>query len=118
MSEGVWTVRLSAAAEADYVQILRWTASNFGTVRAQSYAETLSTALKALNAGPAIVGVKRRPEIGNNIHTLHVARNRRKGRHIVMFRVAGGQGADLIDVLRLLPDSMDLQRHLPQSEHG
>lgn len=104
-----WTVRLSAAAEADYRQILRWTVENFGSAQAQSYADTLSSALKALSAGPSIIGVKERPEVGNNIGTLHVARNGRKGRHLVMFRI---QGNEVIDVLRLLHDSMDLERHL------
>lgn len=113
MGGGSWTVRLSAAAEADYRQILRWTFENFGSVQARSYADTLSSALKALNAGPAIIGVKARAEIGNNIHTLHVARNGRKGRHFVMFRVDSIQGVDVIDVLRLLHDSMDLARHCP-----
>jgi toxin ParE1/3/4 len=111
-----WTVRLSSAAEADYQQILRWTVENFGTAQARHYANTLSSALKALSAGPAIIGVKERPEIGNNIRTLHVARNGRKGRHFIMFRLGSIQGRDVIDVLRLLHDSMDLERHLSPAE--
>lgn len=112
-----WRVRLSAAAEADYRQILRRTAENFGSAQARTYADTLSSALKAPSAGPAIIGVKERPEIGNNIRTLHVARDGRKGRHFVMFRVGGIQGNNVIDVLRLLHDNMDLERHLPPTEH-
>jgi toxin ParE1/3/4 len=113
-----WTVRLSAAAEADYRQILHWTAENFGSAQARSYAGTLSSALKALSAGPDIIGVKERPEIGDSIRTLHVARNGRKGRHFVMFRVGSTQGRNVIDVLRLLHDSMDLEQQLPPTEHG
>ena len=116
MAVSSWTVRLSSAAEADYQQILRWTVENFGTAQARHYANTLSSALKALSPGPAIIGVKERPEIGNNIRTLHVARNGRKGRHFIMFRVGSIQGRDVIDVLRLLHDSMDLERHLPPTE--
>ena len=118
MGGGSWTVRLSAAAEADYRQILRWTVKNFGSAQARSYADTLSSALKALSVGPDIIGVKERSEIGNHIHTLHVARNGRKGRHFVMFRVGSIQGGNVIDVLRLLHDSMDLERHLPPAEHS
>ena len=118
MGRDCWTVRLSAAAEADYRQILRWTVENFGSAQARNYADTLSSALKALNAGPAIIGVKERPEIGNNIHTLHVARKGRKGRHFLMFRVGNIQGQNVIDVLRLLHDSMDLKRHLPSAERN
>ena len=116
MAVSSWTVRLSSAAEADYQQILRWTVENFGTAQARHYANTLSSALKALSPGPAIIGVKERPEIGNNIRTLHVARNGRKGRHFIMFRAGSIQGRDVIDVLRLLHDSMDLERHLPPTE--
>ena len=118
MGGNSWTVRLSAAAEADFRQILRWTMENFGSVQARNYADTLSSALKALSAGPAIIGVKERPEIGNDIRTLHVARNGRKGRHFVMFRIGSIEGGDVIDVLRLLHDSMDLERHLPLAEHN
>ena len=109
-----WTVRLSAAAEADYRQILRWTAENFGLPQARIYADTISSALTALSAGPAIVGVKERSEIGTNIWTLHVARNGHRGRHFVMFRVGSLREQNVIDVLRLLHGSMDLERHLPQ----
>lgn len=113
MAENAWAVRLSAAAEADFRQILRWTVGNFGSVQARVYADTLSSALKALCAGPSVIGVKERTEIGGNIWTLHVARNGRKGRHFIMFRVAGAQESKMVDVLRLLHDSMDLERHLP-----
>ena len=71
----------------------------------------------ALSAGPSIIGVKDRPEIGANIRTLHVVRNGRKGRHFVMFRLGSIQGRDIIDVLRLLHASIDLERHLPPAEH-
>jgi toxin ParE1/3/4 len=111
-----WTVRLSGAAEADFRHILRWTADNFGATQARVYAETLSSALQALGASPSILGVKERPEIGPEIRTFHVARNGRKGRHFVMFRIAGTQNSKLIDVLRLLHDSMDLARYLPPND--
>lgn len=116
MGEDFWTVRLSAAAEADYRNILRWTMENFGSDQARVYAGTLSSALKELSAGPAIIGVKERDEIGPDIRTLHVARKGRKGRHFIMFRVSGFHGRNVIDVLRLLHDSMDFKRHLPPAE--
>lgn len=113
MAGEVWTVRLSVAAETDFRQILRWTVDHFGSAQGRIYADTLSTALKALCAGPSILGVKERPEIGCNIWTLHVARNGRKGRHFIMFRITHAQDGKVIDVLRLLHDSMDLERHMP-----
>lgn len=118
MIGAVWTVRLSAVAEADFRQILDWTAENFGSAQARTYADSLSAALQDLAAGPAIIGVKARPEIAADIKTLHVARQGRKGRHFVMFRVVSVDGQNFIDVLRLLHDSMDLKRHLPSDEPG
>lgn len=112
MAEHCWTVRLAAAAEADYLQILQWTVDNFGSAQARVYAETLAASLKMLAAGPDILGVNERPEIGGNVRTLHVARNGRKGRHFIMFWVESVDGKNQIDVLRLLHDSMDLERHL------
>lgn len=105
-----WVVRLALQAEQDYFDILRWTSENFGARQAEIYAETLLFALDALKDGPEILGVKAHNEIESGIRSLHVARNGRKGRHFVVFRVGGEY---LIDVLRLLHDSMDLTRHIP-----
>ena len=46
--------------------------------------------------------------------TLHVARQGRKGRHFVAFSVSEGH---IINVLRLLHDSMDLAKHLPEEDN-
>lgn len=115
MARAVWTVRLAAAAETDFRHILRWTVEHFGAAQARVYSGTLSCALGALGAGPGIAGVKQRPDIGATIRTLHAARKGRKGRHFVMFRVHHLPQQDVIEVLRLLHDSMDLQRHMPPS---
>jgi toxin ParE1/3/4 len=108
-----WTVRLSHAAEHDFQEILRWTAMNFGQPQAMIYAKTLSMTLGDLINGPEIPGVQLRQEIGHEIYTLQVARKGRKGRHFIVFRTVISEGKRTIDVLRLLHDSMDLQRHLP-----
>jgi len=47
-----WRVRLASAAEADFEQILHWTAERFGARQARAYAETLTAALEALAEGP------------------------------------------------------------------
>jgi toxin ParE1/3/4 len=113
VSSEAWIVRLSATAEADYPAILRWTAERFGPDQVALYAATLTEALLALVAGPDTVGVKRRREIGKSLHTLHVLRGERRGRHFVLFRIGEDKGRAVIDVIRLLHDSMDLARHLP-----
>lgn len=104
-----WRVRLTQQAERDLHDISRWTAEHFGARQAKIYAETVTLAIEALKDGPDILGVKLRDEIAPGICALHVARQGRKGRHFVVFRVGAEQA---IDVLRLLHDSMDLTRHV------
>ncbi|WP_090044026.1 type II toxin-antitoxin system RelE/ParE family toxin [Limnohabitans sp. 2KL-27] len=106
----VWAVRLAEKAEHDLLDALVWTTDQFGALQADDYLETLTLAFEALTDGPNIVGSKVRDDIGLGIRTLHVARLGRKGRHLVVFRFADGQ---VIDVIRLLHDSMDLAKHLP-----
>ena len=105
-----WTVRLSAAAEKDFQDIVEWTVEQFGDEQALVYAETIALALEALAERPLPIDAKRRDEIQKGLYSLHVARQERKGRHFVMFRIAS-RARDVIEVLRLLHDSMDLPRH-------
>jgi toxin ParE1/3/4 len=105
--ESRWTVRLTATAEADFQSIIAWTSEQFGDRQAAVYAETL--AIAALSAGPTAVGSRERREIGKGLFTLHVARDSRKGRHFILFRV--GSNEHQIEVLRLLHDAMDLGLH-------
>lgn len=105
----LWSVRLANRAEQDFIEIVQWSATNFGQQQAAVYAEILSLAIGVLAEGPEVLGAQRHDEIGSGIMTLHVARQGRKGRHFVVFRVGE---ASTIDVLRLLHDSMDLVRHV------
>lgn len=109
-----WHIRLAGQAEQDLLDITQWTAENFGTRQAEQYAETITVAIEALHDGPEILGAKVRDEIGPGIRTLHVARQGRKGRHFVAFSVSEGH---MINVLRLLHDSMDLAKHLPRDHN-
>jgi toxin ParE1/3/4 len=109
-----WQVRLAGQAEQDLLDITLWTAENFGSRQAGHYAETIALAIEALHDGPEILGAKVRDEIGIGIRTLHVARQGRKGRHFVAFSVSEGH---IINVLRLLHDSMDLAKHLPEEDN-
>lgn len=104
-----WALRLSAQAEQDIVDILAWTAVHFNEQQASTYSDTLTLALEALIEGPDALGVKSRNDIAPGVMTLHVARSGRKGRHFVVFRAGGN---NVIDVLRVLHDSMDLPRHV------
>ena len=111
-----WRVDLTEPAEADFATIIAWTAEQFGNSQARVYAETLGAALSALRGGPDTLGAKRRDEIGEDLWTLHIARDKRRGRHFILFRVRDNEQPRRIEVLRILHDAMDMARHLPGNE--
>lgn len=107
--ERSWSPRLSAAAETDLREIIRWTTRQFGAAQARSYRQTILSAIRALENGPEAPGSKARDEIMPGVRTLHVARNGRRGRHFLIYKTSGSS----IVILRVLHDSMELARHLP-----
>jgi toxin ParE1/3/4 len=110
MAEPKWRVRLSAAAELDFANILKWTTENFGARQSRLYRDTLLQAIGELANGPDVAGSKSPDEIMRDLRTLHVGRLGRRGRHFLPYRVAPGR---IIDIVRILHDSMDLRRYLP-----
>ena len=105
-----WRVRLSEPAEHDYVAILQWTAEQFGRRQASVYRQTLIAALSTLAEDPFAPDSHPRDEIHPGLRSLHIARHGRRGRHLILYRLSG-QGT--IDIVRILPDSMDVGRHVP-----
>ena len=105
-----WTIRLTDRAAKDVEDILDWTYVHFGPLLLDSYTSVINDALEALSEGPRLIDMRGRPELGDDVATLHVARQGRKGRHLLVFRVHDREC--VIEVLRILHDSMDLERHL------
>ena len=118
MTARSWAVHLAAAAESDFGEIVGWTAQRFDANQAHAYAQTLSTALAALANGPESIGARPRGDLGNGLHTLHVATRKRRGRHFIVFRMSADKDRPTIDVLRILHDTMDLARQLASDEQG
>lgn len=112
----VWHVRRSTEARADLREILTWTQRRFGPTQSKIYRATIQDALDALRAGPSALGVRPRDDIAPGLMTLPVARGGRKGRHLIVFRIAPGENHPTLDVLRVLHESMDLPRHLTDDE--
>jgi len=110
MAERKWRVRLGAAAELDFANIVKWTTENFGARQSWIYQQTLVQAIGELAEGPDVAGSKVRDEIMPGLRTVHVARRGRRGSHFVMYRVAP---KTTIEIIRILHDRMDLQRHVP-----
>ena len=105
-----WIAHLTDKAAQDIENILDWTYEQFGPLQMDAYADVINDALEALTEGPQLNDVRPRPELGEGVATLHVARKGRKGRHLLVFRAH--EQDRMIEVLRILHDSMDLTRHL------
>src|SRR5438552_13854607 len=101
MAKRKWRVRLGAAAELDFANILKWTAENFGPRQTRVYRDTIVRAIGELADGPDVAGSRSRNEILHGLRTLHVARDGRRGRHLLMYRVSG---AGTIEIARILHD--------------
>jgi toxin ParE1/3/4 len=110
MAERRWRVRLGAAAEVDFANILRWTAENFGARQSRVYRDILVQTIGELADGPNVAGSAARDEIMAGLRTLHVARGGSRSSHFLMYRVRQNR---TIEIVRILHDRMDLQRHVP-----
>lgn len=105
-----WRVRLSVAANQDFASILQWTTRAFGPMQARDYRQTIVQAIRALQGGPDLPDSRARDELRAGVRILRVARHGRRGRYILVYRVIG---EGVVEVLRILHDSMDLARHVP-----
>jgi toxin ParE1/3/4 len=112
---GIWTVRLAAAAEQDFRSILDWTMQQFGAAQARRYGDTLVAAITALADGPSPLGWKLRDDVAPGLRILHVARQGRRGRHILLYRA---RGDGIIEIVRILHDAMDIERHGSSKEES
>ncbi|MFC5756882.1 type II toxin-antitoxin system RelE/ParE family toxin [Rhizobium sp. GCM10022189] len=112
--------RISAAAQADIVELLARTHERFGEPARSRYEHLLVTALGDLAVDPDRIGTVKRPELGEGVRSYHLRHSRdraryengivRRPRHLLLFRLAR---PDLIGIGRVLYDAMELERHLP-----
>jgi len=113
MTRRRYAVTLSGEAERDLDNILLWTRERFGERQAEIYAATLQAAVEALTKTLTPPGAKEQSEIAPGYYSLHVARSRRRGRHLLLYR-EDGEGE--IVIVRILYDGMDIARHLPSND--
>ena len=120
MSRPAYTVRLTAPADRDFLDIMNWSAAQFGDTAADRYEALIGQALIDLGDDPFNPGAKQRPELPGDMYVYHLASSRERvagervktPRHFLVYRVADSH----VDVLRILHDSRDLARHLPDQE--
>lgn len=112
--------RLSPLAEQDLEAILAWTHEYFGEQGRIRYEALVVRAILDVAADPQRSGCHLRPELAKGAMTYHLLHSRdqvpgtervRKPRHLLLFRVAAD---GCLEIGRVLHDSMDLERHLPE----
>ena len=113
--------RLSAAAQADLVEILAWTYEQFGESARERYAALIVAALRDISAQPDRAGSIQRPELGEGLRSWHLRLSRehvrmatvRRPRHFLIYRTENGR----VVIGRVLHDAMELTRHM-EPEHS
>jgi toxin ParE1/3/4 len=113
-------VIVAPKARGDIASILAWTEKHFGPLTFKCYAKLIGTAIEQIAENPERTGSNPRPEIGENCRTYHLYFSRksaglagdriRQPRHLLLYRVIG---PNIVEVGRVLHDSMDFQANLP-----
>ena len=114
------TLRLSLHAEEDIVSILAWSLDKFGGAACRRYEALFVASFDSLCKNPEKFGSIARPEFGDSVRTYHLRFSRdeartaegivHRPRHLLVYRLPGEQE---LEVVRILHDSMELERHLP-----
>ena len=104
MSSRSLPVRLSAQAQRDFIDILRFTAETWGPNQLVAYRIKIDAALRSIGRNPQF-GAKR-----DDLPATH--RLAFVGAHVIVYRLEG-EGVDVgIGVVRILHQHMSLVRHL------
>jgi toxin ParE1/3/4 len=112
-------VAVTTPAERDLQDIFRWSEAEFGILAADRYEALIAQALADIAEDPVRPGAKQRDELFAGIYTYHLVFSRehvsegrvKSPRHFLVYRIV----EDRIEVLRVLHDSRDLDRHIPRS---
>jgi len=114
-------VVIAPKARSDIAGILAWTEENFGARTLKRYAKLIQTAIEEVAADPQLAGSVQRPEIADRCRTYHLSWSRKKAgragdrvrdpRHFLLYRVTE---SNMVEIGRLLHDSMELAAHLPK----
>jgi toxin ParE1/3/4 len=111
---------LSPQANRDLQETLKWTIDRFGRDAALRYEYLIVQGLRDIEEDSERPGSLERSDIQSGIRTYHLRFSRdrarsshgvvHKSRHFIIYRVR----ERLIEILRILHDGRDLQRHLAE----
>ena len=114
-------VIIAPKARSDIASILAWTEENFGPQTLKRYAKLIATAIEQIAENPERAGSSQRPEIAEHCRTYHLYFSRksagragdriRQPRHFLLYRVTE---SNIVEIGRVLHDSMDLRANLPE----
>ena len=113
------TFRRTPEALRDLEDCLVWSAANFGNAAARRYQMLIATALHEIATDPALRGSRRIDEFPPGIRLYHLSHSRKRAvldglvvkrpRHFVVYHVLP---SGMVEILRVLHDSMDIAQHL------
>ena len=102
------------------IDIMHWSLKEFGEDAALRYDALMTQALRDVADDPERPGSQQRPELAEGVLIYHLRFSRdrarsalgivKQPRHFVVYR----RRDRTIDVLRVLHDARDLQRHVPE----
>lgn len=114
-------VLIAPSARRDIIDILAWTRENFGLQQMRRYAKLIQTAIEEIAANPETAGSEKRPELAKACRTYHLFHSRKKAgargkhvrnpRHFLLYRTSE---LGIVEIGRVLHDSMELNENLPE----
>lgn len=112
--------RLTLFARNDLINIREFGEDRFGISTVNEYERLINQAIKDIRVDPYRVGNKERLEFGESFRSYHISFSRRnaaskikKPRHFIIYYK---DTENVIVISRILRDSMDLKRHVPEEE--
>jgi toxin ParE1/3/4 len=110
---------LAARAEQDIDDLLTYTVEKFGSSASNRYATLISVSVVDVATAPLRAESVDRSELGDGLRSLHLRHSRGQAlqhgasvkhpRHVLFYRLTT---AETVEVVRVLHDSMDFNRHL------
>lgn len=111
------TLRITEPARADLRDIRSYSVEQYGTAGADAYDAVLRQAIRDIREDPLRPGSRERPEIGKNIRSYHTALSKERAaagvgspRHFLVYYLPRDEE---VVISRVLHDSRDLARHVP-----
>lgn len=113
-------ITITEPARSDLLDIYKYTVNHYGHNAANSYEILLRQAIRDVREDPYRLGSKSRPEISKNIRSYHTMLSRtkaggtvKKPRHFILYFLPT---ENEVVISRVLHDSRDIARHIPE-EH-